>query len=180
MIGAWVDLARGQCLNERMRLPEDLEKAIRTDIPIADAMGVQVRETSAHHVKLSAPLTPNTNHKSTAFGGSVYSVAVLSCWALVSQALKEWNLNVDYVVVQDGNMEYTIPVAGDFEAESSWASEREAARFRSMLERKGLARASLKSTVRSQGRDCATLEARFAARIVLPSEKHNESDTRQN
>lgn len=150
---------------------ENLEKAIHADIPIAGEMGVRVREASASHVCLAAPLAPNTNHKSTAFGGSVYSVAVLSCWALVSRSLEEWGLAVDYVVVQDGHMEYTVPVSGDFEAESSWSSEREAARFRTMLIKKGLARASLKSTVRSQGRDCATLEARFAARVNIVSEK---------
>lgn len=146
---------------------EALQKAIHSEIPIAKEMAVRVLDSSIAHVTLQAPLASNSNHISTAFGGSVYSVAVLSCWALVSQSLKEWGFNVDYVVVQDGHIDYTVPVAADFEAESSWASEREALKFRNMLAKKGLARASLKSTVRSQGRDCATMEARFAARIEL-------------
>jgi thioesterase domain-containing protein len=151
-----------------MMLTQDaLEKAILKDFPIAKAMSIRVKETTASHVSLEAPLAANTNHENTAFGGSVYSVAVLSCWALVSQSLKEWGFDVDYVVVQDGHIDYTVPVAGDFEATSSWASEREAQKFRTMLTKKGLARASLTSTVRSQGRDCATMEGRFAARIEL-------------
>jgi thioesterase domain-containing protein len=146
---------------------EALETAIHADFPIARAMSLRVKEASISHVTLEAPLVANTNHESTAFGGSVYSLAVLSCWALVSQCLQEWEFDVDYVVVQDGHIDYTIPVAGDFEATSSWASEREAQKFRTMLAKKGVARASLTSTVRSQGRDCAMMEGRFAARIEI-------------
>ncbi len=32
-------------------------------------------------VVLRAPLAPNANHKGTAFGGSLYSLAVLTGWA---------------------------------------------------------------------------------------------------
>lgn len=170
-----VDVPRRGCLNVGMAT---LEEAIHKDIPIAKSMGVKVRAASSAHVTIAAPLAPNTNHKSTAFGGSVFSVAVLSCWALVSKALEEWGFQVDYVVVQDGHMEYTFPVGSDFEAESSWASEREANRFKSMLEKKGLARATLRSVVRSQGRECATLEARFAARTEPRPEAQGKNESR--
>ena len=155
----------GQMSEQASRLSA-LEMKIHHDIPVAKFMGVQVLGASSSHVTLAAPLGPNnTNHQNTAFGGSVYSVAVLSCLVLANQALLEWGYDIDYVVVQDGHMDYTIPVGSDFEAQSSWASEREAEKFRTMLKRKGVARANFISIVRSQGRDCATMEARFAARI---------------
>ena len=155
-------------------LSATLEKDILSQFPIAKFLEVRVGNASATHVTLTAPLAANTNHENTAFGGSVYSVAVLSCWALVSIALEEWGLDTDYAVVQDGHMDYTIPIGADFEAQSSWSSEREAEKFRSMLKRKGVARAHLCSIVRSQGRDCATMEARFAARIELKTKVRNE------
>ena len=155
-------------------LSATLEKDILSQFPIAKFLEVRVANASATHVALTAPLAANTNHENTAFGGSVYSVAVLSCWALVSIALKEWGFDTDYAVVQDGHMDYTIPIGADFEAQSSWSSEREAEKFRSMLKRKGVARAHLCSIVRSQGRDCATMEARFAARIELKAKAPSE------
>lgn len=159
---------------------EALQTAIHADFPIARAMNLRVKDASISHVTLQAPLAENKNHESTAFGGSVYSLAVLSCWALVSQSLQEWGFDVDYVVVQDGHIDYTVPVAGDFEATSSWASEREAQKFRTMLSKKGLARASLTSTVRSQGRDCATMEGRFAARIEIAKKSTSKNESRAN
>jgi len=59
---------------------------------------IRVRTCAAHRhcgrgraddsgIILSAPLLPNANYKGTAFGGSLFSVAVLTGWAWVSRYL---------------------------------------------------------------------------------------------
>lgn len=140
-----------------------LQERLNHEIPIAQAMGVKVLETDREHVRLFAPLVQNMNHKSTAFGGSVNAVAVLSCWALLSQTLKGTALAVDYVVVQDSRIDYQLPISSDFEAVSEWQNLESRDKFFSILERKGLARITLVSEVRSQGKVCARFEGRFVA-----------------
>ena len=55
-----------------------LRNVLHEEIPLTKAMGVEVNSYDGHCLVLSAPLDPNTNHKDTAFGGSLYSLAVLA------------------------------------------------------------------------------------------------------
>jgi len=57
---------------------EDLQERIDQEIPLAKHIGIVVESADDTTVVLRAPLAPNGNHKGTAFGGSLYSVAVLS------------------------------------------------------------------------------------------------------
>jgi len=131
-------------------------------IPLSKAMHVKIEKMSDNSVTLSAPLAPNINHKKTAFGGSVHSAAVLSCWALVTEAVRD--LEIDYVVIQDSEIDYMAPVDTDFTATSEWSnSERQ--KFIDTLTRKGLARAKLTAEVRTAKGICAKLSGRFAAGV---------------
>ena len=142
-----------------------LQDRIRQEIPLAGAMGIEVRSATGDEVVLAAPLAPNSNHKGTAFGGSVHSLAVLACWSLVSTVLEEEQLTSDYVVIQDSRIDYRLPVDGDFEAWAGWESESSKEKFIDTLKRRGRARASLTATVSTSSRVCAELQARFAAQI---------------
>ncbi|MES2855168.1 MAG: YiiD C-terminal domain-containing protein, partial [Bdellovibrionota bacterium] len=121
--------------------PADLTKQMHEKIPLSKAMEVRIEKVSESGVILSAPLAPNINHKKTAFGGSVHSAAVLSCWALVTEVVKDFD--VDYVVIQDSEIDYVEPVDGDFTAESSWVKSGDREKFIETLEKRGLARATL-------------------------------------
>lgn len=144
------------------------QERLHREIPLSDALGVRAVKVSGDGAVLTAPLAPNINYNRTAFGGSVYSVAVLSCWALVTKFLQEQGYNIDYVVVQDGQMSYKAPVDGDFTAESSWPSVEHSEKFLAMLKRKGIARAELQSVIRTRGTECGRLDARFVAEIKKP------------
>jgi thioesterase domain-containing protein len=146
-------------------MTHSLQERILAEIPLASAMGVEVRSSSGDEVVLTAPLAPNINHKNTAFGGSVHSVAVLACWALVTTVLQEEGLDSDYVVIQDSRIDYRTPVDGNFEAWAGWDSESSKEKFLDTLRRRGRARASLCATVSTDSRVCAELQARFAAQI---------------
>jgi thioesterase domain-containing protein len=142
-----------------------LEKRIHRDIPISKQLDVRVASFSPEGVTLTAPLAPNTNHESTAFGGSIYCVAVLSCWALVSEILEDIDLNVDYVVIQDGKIDYVRPVDSDFSARSFWSSPDGRLKFLETLRKKGRARVSLGAEISTGAIECARLDARFVAQV---------------
>ena len=143
--------------------PKALEAKLHHEIPLSQAMAIRMISVDQGQSTVFAPLGPNMNHKSTAFGGSVHSVAVLACWTLLTNFLE--NQDVDYVVVQRSQIEYLGPIASDFSSQAKWASAAEKEKFEKALERKKLARTKLMATVFCGDKVCATLEAEFVAAI---------------
>ena len=95
--------------------PSELEAYLHRNIPISRAMGVRVAAVDGEGVRLTAPIAPNMNHRRTAFGGSVSTLAILSAWMLVHARLRESG-SEGRVVIQRSSLEYLHPVHGDFEA----------------------------------------------------------------
>jgi thioesterase domain-containing protein len=139
------------------------EERIHREIPISKYMQVRVVSAKADRFELAAPLEPNRNHEGTAFGGSVSSLALLSCWSLVTQTLDQVPGRFDYVVVQDSTMDYVTPISAEFSATSSYSSS--VARFLTTLKKHGRARVQLSAEIVCQGIVCATLSARFVAQL---------------
>jgi thioesterase domain-containing protein len=147
---------------------EEFTSRIHHEIPLAKAMRVEVMQASFDQVTVKAPLAPNINHKQTAFGGSVHSLGLLSCWALVtatSSLMEAEGFAADYIVVQDSKIDYQKPIAKDFASSTRWPSEAEKEKFLTTLRRRGRARATLRSEITTDDGICATLEARFVAQI---------------
>jgi thioesterase domain-containing protein len=134
-----------------MSAAEDLEAFLHREIPLSKDMGVAVASLSGEALELSAPLEPNLNHKRTAFGGSLYSLAVLAAWGAVRGLLLKAGLSDCHVVIVEGNLSYLKPVDGPFRARCPGPGPEEAEAFRQGLERKGKARLSLECAVRAEG-----------------------------
>jgi thioesterase domain-containing protein len=64
---------------------------------------------------LEAPLEPNVNDKGTAFGGSLFSLLVLSGWGLLHLKLREAGANAD-LMIHKSSATYTLPVTGTIRA----------------------------------------------------------------
>ncbi len=62
---------------------EELTTYLHEHIPITRSLGARVVHVDDHSVRLSAPLAPNLNHRATAFGGSLSTLAILSGWVLI-------------------------------------------------------------------------------------------------
>lgn len=135
-----------------MAAPKDpaaeLEAFLRREIPLSRDMGVTVTSMENGALELGAPLEPNLNHKRTAFGGSLYSLAVLSAWGTVRRILKDARLDDCHVVIVEGALSYLKPVAGEFRARCEGPSAAEAEKFRQAVIRKGKARLALRCEVR--------------------------------
>ena len=125
----------------------DLEAYLHAHIPLSAAMQVAVLSASSNAVTLSAPLAPNINHLSTAFGGSVSTLAILSAWSLVNLRLKAEGLHTR-LVIQSNRMDYDAPVEGDFTATATLSDVAAWPLFTKLLQRKGRARIVVQSVVR--------------------------------
>ena len=139
-----------------------LEAYLHAHIPLSAAMQVSVVAVSSEAVTLAAPLAPNINHRSTAFGGSLSAVAILSAWSLVHLRLRAEGLHAR-LVIQSNRMDYDLPVEADFTAAASLADAAAWLPFCRMLNRKGLARIGVRSVVTCGDMVGGRLEGEFVA-----------------
>lgn len=140
----------------------DLETYLHTHIPLSAAMQVAVVTASSEAVTLRAPLAPNINHRSTAFGGSVSTLAILSAWSLINLRLNAEGLR-SRLVIQSNRMDYDQPISADFTATSSLQDASAWPGFTRMLARKGRARIRATSVVTSEGVIGGRFEGEFVA-----------------
>ncbi len=125
-------------------------------------MGVRVLVAGVDRVVLEAPLEPNRNHRSTAFGGSVAAVATLAGWALVHLGLIGEGLSAQ-TVIQRGSIRYDAPVHAAFRASCGPVGERDWDRFIRALAKRGRGRVGVPVTVESEGDAAATFEGAYVA-----------------
>ena len=91
-----------------------LEQTIRDSIPLSEAMQFSIRNLDMDGIEVSAPLEPNINIHGTGFAGSIYSVAVLTGWALCTHLMKELGMVGDLVVAK-AEISYRAPVTAELE-----------------------------------------------------------------
>jgi len=139
---------------------EGLQKILHEEIPLTREMGIKVVAHDEGSLTLSAPLEPNINHKRTAFGGSLYSVSVLSGWGLIYLVLNRQELN-GHIVIQESNTRFLAPVSSEIIATSSFDSQEQLEQFLQMYRRKGIARIQLSSSIESMNRPAVSFSGRY-------------------
>lgn len=123
-----------------------LEDVLHTDIPLTKHIGITVSELTDISLSLYAPLENNINHKCTAFGGSIYSVSVLTGWGLIYSLLQQHNLS-GHIVIQESSTKFIKPVTTDITTRCSFESIEQCDKFLKMYNRKGIARIQLESSI---------------------------------
>jgi thioesterase domain-containing protein len=116
-----------------------LQERLAGEFPLAKHIGVVVDSADDSVVILHAPLAPNANHKGTAFGGSLYSLAVLTGWAWVTRYLAARGVNAD-AVIQESNTRFLAPVQGELRATAPAPRDADIDKFCKMLQRAGRGR----------------------------------------
>ena len=139
-----------------------LQQYLHEHIPLSKAMGVEVIEATTNGVKLSAPLSPNINHRETVFGGSASAVAILAAWSLLYVRLKSKNM-ASRIVIQKSAMTYEHPITDMFIATSVFRDPAAWHIFLSSLQRKRRARVKVHSVLHCQDGKVGELEGEFVA-----------------
>ena len=127
-----------------------VEKYLHEHIPLSKAMDVSVVSIDEAGVLLSAPLLPNINHRSTAFGGSISAVAILSAWTFIHVQLQILSLPCR-IVIQSNSIEYRKPVESDIQAHCEAPSLQPWKRFIETVSKRGKGRIVLNVKVYSRG-----------------------------
>jgi thioesterase domain-containing protein len=109
---------------------------------IAPARALGVRLEALDPVTLSAPLAANLNDKGTGFAGSLFSVAALAGWALVTRWCATESVDAE-VVLQSSSARFLAPARTDFRAIAHEPPAGQRDRLARMLARSGRGRAEV-------------------------------------
>ena len=139
-----------------------LENILHTKIPLTKEMDIRVTGYDGATLKLRAPLARNVNDKGSAFGGSLFSLAVLAGWGLLSLKLKEENLAGD-VVIHETSVTYRHPVSEDLEACCELAGDNEYSKLITALRTRGKGRITLDVNVMQGSRIAMHFRGSFVA-----------------
>ena len=137
-----------------------LQEVLNSEIPLTTNIGLKVIEYNDLSLTLSAPLENNINHKSTAFGGNIYSVSVLSGWGLIYLLLKQHDLS-GHIVIQESNTKFIKPVATDITAKCSFKSSEQYEKFLKVYKRKGIARINLEAKILYNNEDAVIFNGTY-------------------
>jgi len=141
-----------------------LQARIVGEFMLARHIGIVVDSADDSAVVLCAPLAPNANYKGTAFGGSLYSLAVLAGWAWVTRYLAALGVSAD-TVIQESSVRFLRPVQGELRANAAAPSDAQVDKFRKMLQRAGRGRIRLRVEIIYGQTLAALFEGVFAAVI---------------
>jgi thioesterase domain-containing protein len=139
-----------------------LQQRIDREIMLAKPMGVIVELADDAALVLRAPLAPNANHKGTAFGGSLYSLAVLTGWAWLTRFLVTRKLDAE-AVIQESSMRFLKPVHGEMRACLETPAAAEIEKFQKMLVRANRGRIRLQVKMHEGSVLATVFDGLFAA-----------------
>jgi thioesterase domain-containing protein len=139
-----------------------LQRRLAADFPLARHIGIVVESADDDGIVLRAPLGPNANDKGTAFGGSLFSVAVLTGWAWLARYLAVHEHSAD-AVIQESTIRYLAPVDGELRAALAAPSQAQVEKFRNMMQRAGRGRIRLRVDIHCAGVLATHFEGVFAA-----------------
>jgi thioesterase domain-containing protein len=139
-----------------------LQERIDREIMLAKPMGIIVESADDSRLVLRAPLAPNANHKGTAFGGSLYSLAVLTGWAWLTRFLATRKLDAE-AVIQESSMRFLAPVHGEMRACIEIPAAADIDKFQKMLVRAARARIRLQVKMHEDSRLATVFDGLFAA-----------------
>jgi thioesterase domain-containing protein len=139
-----------------------LQERIDREIVLARPMGVIVESADDLSLVLRAPLAPNANHKGTAFGGSLYSLAVLTGWAWLTRFLATRKLDAE-AVIQESSMRFLKPVRGEMRASLEIPAAADIDKFQKMLVRADRGRIRLQVKMHEGSALATIFDGLFAA-----------------
>lgn len=88
---------------------ELLQQTLRREMPITEAMGIEVISWQDERLTTRMPLEPNRNHQYSAFAGSLNALCTVVGWGTIFLLLQQESLDGN-IVIRRGKIRYLRPV----------------------------------------------------------------------
>lgn len=141
---------------------QSIQAYLYEQIPLSEAMEVQVVEVTNDLVILTAPIKPNINHRSTVFGGSASALAILSAWTLINFRLQSERISAR-LVIQKNTISYDKPITDNFEAVCSLTDPQVWVRFIKIFQKKHKSRITVNSVLKCEGKQVGVFTGVYVA-----------------
>ncbi len=139
-----------------------LQEYIHEHIPITQDMAIAVQTVTPQSITVTAQLAPNINHRQSAFGGSISTLAILAGWILLKHRSRGMS-PAPTLVIQESTTKFLKPITADYSAYVTNTDAAALEKFDRTYQRHGKARLLLKSQVDCDGECCAVHEGLFVA-----------------
>ena len=144
----------------RPSLHSEVEHFLNDKIPLTRAMGVRV--AGINPITIEAPVSSNSNHLQTAFGGSINAIATLAAYTFLWLELHDDPSA--YVVISESSIKFLKPVAETIRAICLPPSDAEISALKLAVAANGRARIHLRVLVEENGATAAEFEGEFVAK----------------
>ncbi len=142
---------------------KELQAELHRQIPLSQALGAVVANVDAARAEIRAPLSINSNHHGTVFGGSLNAILLLSCYCWLLNTLSTRKLPFK-VVIKGSQIQYIYPVPADFSAHCLAPPLEQIEFFLTALERKKKAQIELQASVTlTTGQVACRFQGQFVA-----------------
>jgi thioesterase domain-containing protein len=148
-----------------------LQHKICASIPLSEAMQFSIIELHPRAILVQAPLEPNVNIHGTGFAGSIYSLAVLTGWALSTHIMALNHMQGELMVAR-AEIKYRSPLNTAIRCRTR-ASEEACDAFREGFETSGKGKLVLGVEV-GESRN-AILQATYIALSSVPGKDNKRS-----
>lgn len=142
--------------------PTELKTFIYREFPLAQAQGVEIVRADDQGVEISAPLDKNRNHLGTAYGGSLSSLLILSCYASLFYQMEKEGYRF-HLVIKEESTKFLLPVEEDIRIIGPSPDKDEYLAFTESFKRKGRARMRLTAEVVTKKGIACTFNGEFVA-----------------
>lgn len=147
-----------------MDLKEVYKKELLNSIPVVSAMEIDIKNVSDNSITITAPLNTNINYEGTAFGGSLNTACVLSCYLLVHHFLRKSDIKFTSLVIQNSSINYIKPVKFDFMATSK-IYQKDGLFLTKLLAKKKVGRVKVRASINCPNSNDTLVD--FQARFVV-------------
>lgn len=126
---------------------KEIIQSLEDKIILYKHLGINPVVVNKNEVRFHVSLEKSSNHKGTAFGGSLYADAVLAAYTLILVGLRDRGIVTENIVIAKGEIKYLRPIDSDFEVYCRWPSQAASQSFFSDLLSIGKARITLTTEV---------------------------------
>jgi thioesterase domain-containing protein len=140
----------------------ELKAFLNEQIPLSVAMGIEILEANNERAMISAPLKLNSNHLGTAFGGSLGALLIFAGYAWLFNRLEDEG-NHCHILIQKAHTDYLLPVDEEIFSICEAPSAEEYEKFMNAYARKGIARMTLSTSIKTSKGTCCSFSGEFVA-----------------
>lgn len=142
--------------------PTEITALLHREIPLAEAIGLQVTEITDSGLTVNGPFAANQNIHGTVFAGSIYCFATLASWTLVHTLCQRAGIPAA-VVLQDAQITYRRPITDAPQAMAAMPELAALEKFSLDLTHRRKARLTIQATLQQQGKLAAEFSGTFVA-----------------